>query len=139
MALLDTSIATNVATVTLGAAEVSVLISPNATGIPITEYERPDRTTPIALAFVQLGSITGLTAAATLTVNIRNGTANNSPVIGSAVRLLATAETSTDISLWTVVPAGVQNVWFGASVSAGAGTVQGAVTTPIVCGLIYLN
>lgn len=132
--LVDNSVTIQAANVALTNAETSITPVNAATGIPIPAAG-PGRSGFIANATLHIPNITGLTAGSTVTINFRSGTTTGGTLVASALVGTGTAQTSCGVDVTVPIPAGVQNLFVGAILSAATGTANGSATAPITVTL----
>lgn len=128
-----------------GAEQVNILtVSPTALAAGAATYQGPligIPQAPLVLGLHFAPTVTGATAAATLTFNMRR--TDTPAVIGSQSWLTATADTNPrGPFIATVVPFGIpaaSGIDVQGSASAGAGTLTASATAPLILAALGLQ
>jgi hypothetical protein len=139
MPAVDNSITQQTANVALTNVEANLTPGSAPNGISMPPMPS-GRTMPIAICFVHIPNVTGVSAGASLTVNVRVGSLTGS-IIASGVSTnngagVGALHPGTVVAL---VPAGTGAIFVGGVLSAGTATVIDSAAAPTAVAFIFLD
>jgi hypothetical protein len=139
MPAVDNSITQQTANIALTATEANLTPGSAPNGISMPPMPS-GRSTPIAIAFVHIPNVTGVSAGASLTVNVRTGSLAGT-IIASGVNTnngagVGAFHPGTVVAL---VPAGTGAIFIGGVLSAGTATVANSAAAPTAVAFIFLD